>query len=341
MENKKVISTYEFSVYNVIFHLTSEMIYLFILYYVYKKSKEIFAYCIRLLKRIYPRINSVDNSNDISSIVNYIASRVLFSVVILGFYFVLIYFFDLSSFIHIRRRLFTFWKNLFRSDSNITDLDSFQEYYCNSAYNEVNSSDDKKYFSESITFLCGWNAIDALGFQNTLMQVVFISNLVLIVVKQGNIPDSSSHHREVNSINDNNENNRSHITHTNTVTLRLIYYLQFVTFILDQIIKIFLYLQGIYFVVVMLSLLNNYRNIKSLNSASYDNTHYNHNSYGDELHINQYTSGSYSEANIDEYYTHPSKDHQQDGENTSEDQSNNTLGKVIAIILEILEIFLG
>ena len=240
MENKKLISTYEFTLCNLILTISLELVYLYIVYFVYKKSQVLIGFYFTLGRKLI-RTNSFIQNH----MIKFFLTQLVFVIGMFAYFVILIHFFNLSSFYNLQSSLFVYWKNLFRSDSNLTDLNSFQEFYCEINEETYISTQDNKFLKNNNFYLCGWAGMNTVNIWNHILTIVFLINITRIL---GGNTDRIE--------NDQAESRTNFLFHK---------YIDILGFIIDQIIKVYFYFLCIYYILGLWAMICAYNNTNNFN----------------------------------------------------------------------------
>jgi hypothetical protein len=181
MEIRRINSDYQFSIFNIFREILLILLQCFVCYYLVYFSRVFYYKLTKKIKYIF-RIKFF--------------SEIVFSIVTILYATFLIYIVHITSFKKLREYMFNIWKNLFSTDSNLRDLDSFVTFYCmDNFYNKKleNSKEKHSYqneyeklvfitksaFESSITSLCrGFGFIDSQNIESFIFLGIFISQFV-------------------------------------------------------------------------------------------------------------------------------------------------------------------
>lgn len=181
MEIRRINSDYQFSIFNIFREILLILLQCFVCYYLVYFSRVYYYKLTKKIKYIF-RIKFF--------------SEIVFSIVTILYATFLMYIVHIISFKKLREYMFNIWKNLFSTDSNLRDLDSFVTFYCmDNFYNKKleNSKEKHSYqneyeklvfitrsaFESSITSLCrGFGFIDSQNIESFIFLGIFISQFL-------------------------------------------------------------------------------------------------------------------------------------------------------------------
>jgi hypothetical protein len=159
----RVTSSNEYSSFNIFSAFSLFTLKSFCCYQIFSYTR---FYYYELIKNL--KINNDDNSEKI------VFKKLAFLLLSFGYYIVLIYTFFLCNFSDTLTSIFHIWQNLYSTDSNIRDFDSFNLFYCNRTDILNEESLTQKY--SSIGHLCLWNFFD-YSFEYYVAYFIIISEV--------------------------------------------------------------------------------------------------------------------------------------------------------------------
>ncbi len=223
MEIKRVSSDNAFTFSNLIWELVHIYIKCLLSYSVIKYAKSYYEKSLKKIKEI--NLNSF-------------IVEILAAIFTLFYSSIIVYTFSLNNFYKIKDYVFSIWINLYRTDSNLREYDSFKMYYCKQNYynNLSDESETSNDIKGKLTSLClGSDSFDMFYFESLLILFLTFPHFCYLLLIS--FPDEENSLNSLSSIK------------------------SFLNGLVDILLKIFYSLLFMYFLYLYFSTYSNYNSI--------------------------------------------------------------------------------
>ncbi len=169
MEIKRVTSDNAFSFYNLLCELVHIYIKCLLSYYLISYAKSYYQKSLKKIKEM--------------NILQFFL-EILAAIFTLFYSSIIVYAFSLNNFYKIKVYIFSIWINLYRTDSNLREYDSFKLFYCQeNYYNNLSYQNTGNYeISRQLNSLCyGSGSLDILYLESLLIILLTLPNFCYLL----------------------------------------------------------------------------------------------------------------------------------------------------------------
>ncbi len=169
MEIKRVTSDNAFSFYNLLCELVYIYIKCLLSYYMINYAKSYYQKSLKKIKEMN---------------IPQFFLEILAAIFTLFYSSIIVYAFSLNNFYKIKDYIFSIWINLYRTDSNLREYDSFKLFYCQeNYYNNFSDENTGNYeISRQLISLCyGSGSLDILYLESLLIILLTLPNFIYLL----------------------------------------------------------------------------------------------------------------------------------------------------------------